>query len=227
MLELSAEERDVITELLNIGVGQAAASFSEMVGEEVLLSVPSVEIMARDTAAALLARLTSDRATGITQSFDGALVGVAALVFPEAKSMHIVRSVLRSSYPLDEINELAQETLLEIGNIILNACLGTISNFLGTEVVSSLPTLTTQVTRDLFTEPEAAGGQGGGDGGGGGGGGGGSDSDTDSITLFLHIRFQISSNDIDGYLVFVMDMVGVERFRRLVTACLQAVGGTG
>lgn len=212
MIELSAEERDVITELLNIGVGQAAASFSEMVGEEVLLSVPSVEIMARDTAAALLARLTSHRATGITQSFDGALVGVAALVFPEAKSMHIVRSVLRSSYPLDEITELAQETLLEIGNIILNACLGTISNFLGTEVVSSLPSLTTQVTRDLFAEPGVAGAP---------------DVDPDSITLFLHIRFQISSNDIDGYLVFVMDMVGVERFRRLVTACLQAVGGTG
>ena len=53
MVELSAEERDVITELMNMGVGLAAASFSEMIGEEVLLSVPEVEVLPREAAARL------------------------------------------------------------------------------------------------------------------------------------------------------------------------------
>ncbi|HYH20217.1 MAG TPA: chemotaxis protein CheC [Azospirillum sp.] len=209
MIELTDDERDVVTELMNLGVGQAAAAFSQMIGEEITLSVPSVEVMSRDVAVAALARLTSDRATGITQSFEGALAGVAALVFPEAKSLHIVRSVLGGTYPVQEITELAQETLLEIGNIILNACLGTIGNFLQTEVVSSLPSLTNEVNRDLFAAARPREG------------GGGAD---DSVVLFLHIRFLIRSDDVSGYLMFVMDVVGVERFRQLVAACLRAVG---
>ncbi|HYD66976.1 chemotaxis protein CheC [Azospirillum sp.] len=209
MLELTEDERDVVTELMNMGVGQAAAAFSQMIGEEITLSVPSVEVMSREAAAAALARLTSDRATGITQSFEGALAGVAALVFPEAKSLHIVRSVLGGAYPVQEITELAQETLLEIGNIILNACLGTIGNFLHTEVVSSLPALTSEVNRDLFATAGTRES------------GGGPD---DSVVLFLHIRFLIRSDDVSGYLMFVMDVVGVERFRQLVSACLRAVG---
>ena len=34
---------DAISEILNIGMGQAAASLSEMVDEEVMLSVPYVQ----------------------------------------------------------------------------------------------------------------------------------------------------------------------------------------
>lgn len=209
MIDLTEDERDVVTELMNLGVGQAAAAFSQMIGEEISLSVPSVEVMSRADAAEALARLTSDRATGITQSFEGALAGVAALVFPEAKSLHIVRTVLGGAYPVQEITELAQETLLEIGNIILNACLGTIGNFLKTEVVSSLPALTHEVNRDLFAAVEPHEDREGAD---------------DAVVLFLHIRFLIRSDDVSGYLMFVMDVVGVERFRQLVAACLRAVG---
>ena len=42
--ELSELERDALTELVNIGVSRAAASLRSMVGRQVLLSVPSIEI---------------------------------------------------------------------------------------------------------------------------------------------------------------------------------------
>ena len=45
-------ERDAITEIANIAVGRAAASLRQIVGHEVLLSVPSVDILSRDAAAA-------------------------------------------------------------------------------------------------------------------------------------------------------------------------------
>jgi len=202
MLELSTSERDVLAGLMNMGVGRAAASFSAMIGEEVLLSVPSVDILSRDAAARLLAELTSGRATGISQHVGGALVDLAALVLPQAKSLQIVQAVLRHSCSAGELAELAQETLLEIGTIILNACLGTISDYAGAEIRSSLPTLTNHPARDLFVCSEA-----------------GHEADT----LFLHIRFQVRTDDISGYLVFVMDMVGVERVQSHVHACLESL----
>ncbi len=46
-MELSELQEDAISELLNIGMGTAASALSQMVGEEVMLSVPSVTIVPR------------------------------------------------------------------------------------------------------------------------------------------------------------------------------------
>src|SRR5207342_1211277 len=53
-IELSELEHDALTELVNIGVSRAASSLRTMVGRQVLLSVPSVEVVSRVTATALI-----------------------------------------------------------------------------------------------------------------------------------------------------------------------------
>ena len=45
-------ERDALTELVNIGVSRAAASLRQMVGRQVLLSVPSIEVIGQHGEAA-------------------------------------------------------------------------------------------------------------------------------------------------------------------------------
>ena len=47
---LNELELDALTELVNLGVSKAALSLREMIGEQVLLSVPSVELIARKKA---------------------------------------------------------------------------------------------------------------------------------------------------------------------------------
>ena len=47
---LSELELDALTELVNIGVGVAATALREMVGEEILLTVPKVELLSRENA---------------------------------------------------------------------------------------------------------------------------------------------------------------------------------
>ena len=75
---MSDLERDALTELVNIGVSRAAASLRKMVGEQVLLSVPSVEIVTQDMAATLIGQRESDRLVAVRQAFEGA--------FPDAPS---------------------------------------------------------------------------------------------------------------------------------------------
>jgi len=53
-IDLDELERDALTELVNIGVSRAAASLRKMVHKEVILSVPSVEIVTRKSAASLI-----------------------------------------------------------------------------------------------------------------------------------------------------------------------------
>ena len=51
---LTELELDALTEMVNIGVNRAAASLREMIGEQVLLSVPKVTLVSRDKAIAAL-----------------------------------------------------------------------------------------------------------------------------------------------------------------------------
>jgi chemotaxis protein CheC len=64
----------------------------------------------------------------VHQVFEGDITGRALLIFPEARSLELVRAVIGGSLSIEEIIELEQEALAETGNIILNGCLATMAN---------------------------------------------------------------------------------------------------
>jgi len=47
-------QQDALTEVFNVGMGSAAASLSEMVGEEVQLTVPEISFVNKEDAILLL-----------------------------------------------------------------------------------------------------------------------------------------------------------------------------
>lgn len=126
---------DAVTEVLNIGMGSAAASLSEMVNEEIKLSTPGVEFVSRLEATALLStKAKTDMVSGVYQSFDGAFAGDALLLFPEQQSLELVRAVLQEDdITLEELTDMEQEAMIEIGNVILNACLCSIADMFSQE----------------------------------------------------------------------------------------------
>ena len=139
--ELTDIERDAISEIANMGVSRAAASLRQMVGAQVLLSVPSVSIVSREEAAGLVERGNSPKLVAVQQSFEGPFSGRALLIFPEAQSLELVRSIVGAEQSLEDIIDLEQEALAETGNIILNACLATIANVLRKTMRMSLPSV--------------------------------------------------------------------------------------
>jgi len=186
-------ERDVVAELFNIGVGQAAAAFGSLTREKVQLAVPRVEIVSYAEAAQEMAGDLFGPLVGIRQDFEGPLTGVAALIFPEQRSLEIVRAAIDDRFPLDDVSELEQETLLEIGNIILNSCLASISDMLNMSTSASLPLLVRSPAPDLLDNLSMQ-------------------ADHDKIVLFLHIDFTLSRLDVRGYLLFVLGVDGAEKF---------------
>ncbi len=93
-ISLDELERDAITELANIGVSRAAASLREMVGHQVLLSVPSVDILTRRAAAVLISERESDELVAVQQAFAGPFSGRAMLIFPQSNSLHLLRAII-------------------------------------------------------------------------------------------------------------------------------------
>jgi chemotaxis protein CheC len=197
-------ELDALTELVNIGVSRAAASLRSMIGQEILLSVPSVSVVTRREAARIIGERDTDKLVAVHQAFDGDISGRALLIFPETNSLELVRAVTGGELPLEDIIELEQEALAETGNIILNGCLATIANMLERSLKMSLPEIIRGSGWDLFNVA-------------------GLPTDED-VTLFLYINFAVNHRDIRGYIALLMDLPALISLRLLIGELIDRTG---
>jgi chemotaxis protein CheC len=201
--ELTEIEQDALAEIANMGVSRAAASLRQMVGEQVLLSVPSVKIVTRQAASKLVERGNTKKLVGVQQSFEGPFAGKAILIFPEAQSLELVRSIVGEEHSLEDVIDLEQEALAETGNIILNGCLATIANVLRRTMRMSLPSIVRGDGETLFEvgSPDADG----------------------NLVLFLYIDFNIKNRNIQGFIALLMDLPSVNALKALVADFIRGI----
>jgi chemotaxis protein CheC len=193
---LSELERDALTEIVNIGVSRAAASLRKMVGGQVLLSVPSVEIVTHKAAALLIGEREGGELVAVRQQFSGAFSGRALLIFPQANSLELVRAVVGDKISAHELADMENEALAETGNVILNGCLGTMANMLQRSLSMALPEVLHGDGTQLFQISQ--------------------DSSDDSLVLFLYINFSIRDRDIRGYIAMLMDLPSLAALKLLI-----------
>lgn len=201
--ELGELEIDALTELVNLGISHAAASLAVMVREEVTLSVPKVALVSREVAIRTLGERESANLVAVHQTFEGEITGRALLIFPEAKSLELVRAVIGGELSFEEIIELEQEALAETGNVILNGCLATIANELQRSLRISLPEILHGESEDFFNlEPPPAPGD---------------------IVMLIYINFAVRNRDIDGYIAMLLDMPSITALKVLLAQYISRV----
>jgi chemotaxis protein CheC len=192
---LTELERDALTELINIGVSRAAASLRKMVGEEVLLSVPSVEVVSHKSAVTLIGERESDDLVAVRQDFAGPFAGRALLIFPHTKSLDLVRAVAGEGMKKSELENIEQDTLSEIGNIILTCCLSMMANMLKQSFTMSLPEVLRGNGSTLFETSSVS---------------------EESLVVFLYINFSVHNRDIRGYIAMLMDVPSLAAVKLLI-----------
>jgi len=181
---LSDLEMDALTELVNVSVSKAAVTLSRMVRGSVSLSVPKVRIMPRTEAAATLTTGEAERLVAVGENFDGPFSGSAVMVFPVSNSLELVRAVLPHMADLDEIIEMEQEALSEIGNILINSCLSTLANMLRQRISTSLPRVIYGNAVEILTF---------------------GDPGSDQVMIF-HVDFLMKERGIHGFILIVMSV---------------------
>jgi len=144
-MALTDIQLDALTEIFNIGAGRAASSLSEIVGSEVLLTVPSVEFYQADEINANVLALSSARLGSVQQKFKGPFDMAASLLFTEERALEIVQEMLGSQVQMEDLVEYEQEAMCEVGNIILNACLSAMADMLHIAFESTLPEYSSDV----------------------------------------------------------------------------------
>lgn len=201
---LNQDQQDTIVELMNIGVGRAASALSRLVRDEVLLSVPKVSFVGIETAEERFTELLPNALAGVTQAFNGFISGKAALIFPEERSLELVRIVVGHELTASEISELEQDTLAELGNILLNSCLATLANILHREIHTSLPEAyngNCQNMLRLLCDKE------------------------DSMIMLVQVDFSLRQRELQGYLAFIIDLHTANGFHAALDEYLEKLLG--
>ena len=204
MFQLTELQHDALVEIFNLGVGQAAAAMSRIVHEEVTMSVPMIAFQSRAEVAKTLGTSEGRRICAIAQQFEGAFNTEAFLMFPEDKSLEIVRLMVGQSLSMEELSEMEQEAMSEIGNIILNSCMATLANASGRELSGSLPSYHVGTGDDIL---------------------GHSGKEWEGIVLTLKIDFKIERHQIHGYVAFLLDLPAMQDLRSYVDAYLAKLTG--
>ena len=150
-VEFNEEQVDAITELLNIGVGRAASSMSEMIDQHIELAIPHVTI---GHLHELIDSIPHEGDVSIVeQRFSGRFNGMSALMFPTESAQTMVYLLMGEEIPVDapsEELEMERESVLtEVGNVLINCLMGSLGNILEEHLDYKLPQFTEQPLASL------------------------------------------------------------------------------
>jgi len=143
---ISEEEKDTLQEIMNIAFGKAAAELAEVINIFVVLSVPYIKVLKAEDLPEYLRYEVRDFSTIsiVEQNFWGKFRGGAFLVFPADAGKALITMLdaeHETTFESGSMEILEKETLMEVGNILIGACVGKITELLGDVVTYSPPTV--------------------------------------------------------------------------------------
>jgi chemotaxis protein CheC len=195
-MELTTTQNDALTELINIGYGRAAAALSELTGYRITLEVPKVSMHLIAEIPGMLANVVSGEVATVNQMFSGPISGTAMLLLEEESALVLTRLLTDERSTVREFDASAREIIIEVGNILLNACLGVFGNLLHVHVSFAVPRLHVNSVQDVLesVNVEASGRL--------------------QYGLVIHTRFRLRASDVTGYLVIILGITSLDRMLR-------------
>lgn len=159
-MTVSDDELDALRELINIGVGRAAGALNDLTGHTVQLNVPWVDLIRPDRIGASIGGEPGCRLACVRLHFQGGLRGAADLIFPSASASKLVALLSGEETDPGSLDRLRAEVLTEIGNILLNGLMGSITNIVQEHLDYGVPVYLEETAEGLVasfqTAPEAA-----------------------------------------------------------------------
>lgn len=189
---LTEQQTDALTELINIAFARTGAALSELTGHRVLLEPPSVALRLTSELDGELSRFLPGEIAWVHQVFEGPLAGDALLLLNSEGAVQLTELLTDNSNGSHRVDESAREVLTEVGNILLNACLGVFGNVLHVQVGFSVPRLRLDNVDQLVEWLNSGHGE-------------------LRYALVIFTKFQVRHSQVNGYLVLVLNMSSFDR----------------
>jgi chemotaxis protein CheC len=181
-----------MSELINIAFARTGAALSELTGHRVVLNPPEVAVYRTEELRGALAKFVPGDVASIHQVFAGPVSGDALLLLNYAGAVQLTDLLTDGHNPSEYLDESAREVLTEVGNILLNACLGMFGNLLNVHVTFSVPRLHLETLDELIKSTT-------------------SDKTEMHYALVVYTAFQIRDSSVKGFLVIVLSVDSLDR----------------
>jgi chemotaxis protein CheC len=190
-MELTTSQKDALTDLINIGYARAAAALSDLTGHRISLEVPEVAVHLIPEITERLQRVINGEVASVNQVFSGPINGNAILLLDRGAAT-LLNNLLTDRSATSELDGAAREVITEVGNIVLNACLGAFGNLLKIQVSFTVPHLQIESVQKVLQSITVRG-------------------DELEYALIIHTRFHMRASNVSGYLVIILGVTSLER----------------
>jgi len=156
--------------------------------------VPKVAVHPISEVSATLSRVMMGEVASVHQVFSGPVSGNALLLLDHEAAVLLNSLLLDQPIIDDRLDSSGREAITEVGNIVLNACLGVFGNLLQVQVSFSVPRLRLESVSGVLHSISVR------------------DREL-QYALMVHTRFHLRDSDVSGYMVIIL---GITSFSRLL-----------
>jgi chemotaxis protein CheC len=196
-MELTSSQKDALTELINIGYGRAAGALSELTGHRVTLEVPVISMHPIEEMVQILADQIKGEVASVNQGFSGAISGNSLLMMDEKSALILSRLLSDDELTHGGFDDSVRETITEVGNILLNACLSMFGNLLHVRISFAVPRLQVAGIDRVIASIRG-------------------ESEELQYGLMIHMHFQLRASNVTGYLIIILGIASLDRMLREV-----------
>ncbi len=194
-MEISTAIQDILTEIVNIGVGRASDSLSQLLVQTIDLTVPEVHFFNHEEMVAYLAE-RKNKYVNVVQKLHGGIEGKGILSFPLVNGKTLVDTLLDIQTSGEaEFGVVETEAIQEVGNIVINAVGSVISDMTGLHVEYEVPKI-------LFLDYSVPVHEGG--------------NINEAIYCFTTTLFTVQGLDIEGNINFIIAYRNVEDIEQIL-----------
>src|SRR4051812_20962384 len=140
-MNLTADQKDAVAEVVNIAFARTAAALSDLTRNRVELRVPEVAAHPIHDLEPALAKFVRGEVATVHQIFGGPVAGDAFLMLEVDGAAKLISLLTDAEAPTRKMGLSEREVLAEVGNILLNACLGVFGDLLQVRFTFAVPRL--------------------------------------------------------------------------------------
>ena len=177
---------DALREVANIASGHAATALGQLTDRRIMITVPEFEAVAIDEIPTVLG-YSGEPVVVVAMHLLGDMTGSLVFLMPEINARRLCTLLLSQPFgPGAKLDQLAQSTVTETGNILGGAYSSALGTILGGVVMLSVPTFGIEPPDQVLAKHRAA-------------------SEADDIGLCIETRLTMDGDDaaFGGHLVML------------------------
>ena len=191
-----------IREMINIGMGNGASVLNMMLNSHIVLQVPDIKFVNGNELLSELSDNRDDKLTAVNMGYTGEISGDVQLIFNRDSAVQLVTVLVGEDAANDMVEELGAGALVEMGNVVLNGVMGSISNMLEFTLSYSVPDYIEDIAENIVMLEN---------------------NDNDASILMAKTKFEIKEFNITGNLVLFFKDDSVSKLLEAVQSLVEGL----